>query len=50
MSFGLFAIILCILWIAAILWWSHPSDVPMTAGALGALAWFLLMGFWLQTL
>jgi len=47
MSLGIFAIILCVLWIAAILWWSYRPDVPMTAGVLTALVWFLLLGLWL---
>jgi len=54
MSLRMFAIIFCvlwvatILWVAAILWWSEPLDVPMIAGVLTALAWFCLLGLWLN--
>jgi hypothetical protein len=48
MSLRMFAIIFCVLWLAAILWWSDPLDVPMIAGVLTALAWFCLMGLWLN--
>ena len=47
MPLRMFAIIFCILWTAAILFWSDPLDVPMVAGVLTALAWFCLMGVWL---
>ena len=30
----MFAIIFCVLWVAAILWWSDLLDVPMLAGVL----------------
>ena len=46
MPLRVFAIIFCVLWIAAILWWSDPLDVPMIAGVLTALVWFCLMGVW----
>ena len=48
MSLRMFAIIFCALWVAAILWWSDPLDVPMIAGALTELAWFCLIGLWLN--
>jgi hypothetical protein len=42
------AIIFCVLWIGAMLW-NDLLDVPKIAGALTALAWFWLAGFWLKS-
>ena len=49
MSLRMFAIIFCVLRGAAILWWSELLDVPMIAGVLTALAWFCLIGLWLNS-
>lgn len=38
MPLRMFAIIFCILWTAAILFWSDPLDVPMVAGVLTQLS------------
>jgi hypothetical protein len=48
MSLRVFAMVFCVVWIAAIVWWSDPLDVPTIAGVLTALAWFCLTGLWLN--